>query len=283
VVSNPEFLREGSAVSDYLYPDRIVVGGEETAAVDELVELYRPIIEGVSGARVEPVPVVRTDLVTAEMLKYASNAFLATKISFANELARICEFVGADITEVTAGMIATARDYKFNARILESAVAVNEGQRDMVVQLLLQHLRTLRGARIAVFGLAFKAGTDDLRDSPAVDVARRLAQHGCFVAAYDPMVDEVPGAPEIRIAPDVYSAARNADAIVIATDWPHFGQLDLERLHNEAPGALVLDGRNMLDRGAVEAAGFRYQGIGRRSIKAVPAAATDWPAEESAA
>jgi UDPglucose 6-dehydrogenase len=256
--------------------------------------------------------VVRTDLVTAEMLKYASNAFLATKISFANELARICEFVGADITEVTAGMgldsriggmflaaglgwggscfgkdtaalIATARDYKFNARILESAVAVNEGQRDMVVQLLLQHLRTLRGARIAVFGLAFKAGTDDLRDSPAVDVARRLAQHGCFVAAYDPMVDEVPGAPEIRIAPDVYSAARNADAIVIATDWPHFGQLDLERLHNEAPGALVLDGRNMLDRGAVEAAGFRYQGIGRRSIKAVPAAATDWPAEESAA
>jgi UDPglucose 6-dehydrogenase len=313
VVSNPEFLREGSAVSDYLYPDRIVVGGEDAEAVTELVEIYRPIIEGVSGARVEPVPVVRTDLVTAEMLKYASNAFLATKISFANELARICEFVGADITEVTAGMgldsriggmflaaglgwggscfgkdtaalIATARDYNFTARILESTVGVNDGQRQMVVQLLLQHLRTLRGARIALFGLAFKAGTDDLRDSPAVDVARRLAEHGCFVAAYDPMVDSVPGAPDIRIAPDPYTAARNADAIVIATDWPMFAQLDLQRLHAEAPGALVLDGRNLLDPLAVEAVGFRYQGIGRRSTpqagtgyQARPAAGDQWP------
>jgi UDPglucose 6-dehydrogenase len=295
VVSNPEFLREGNAVHDYLHPERVVLGSDDPEALEELAELYRPILERqVPGQAVDgpPIPLVRTDLVTAEMTKYASNAFLATKISFANEMSRICELVGADVTEVTTGMgldgrigpqfldagigwggscfgkdvsalVSTAAEYGYRARLLSATMAVNEDQRHLVVEELLRHLKTLRGARVALLGLAFKPQTDDLRDSPAVDVAQRLVDHGVFVTAYDPVVTEVRSVPALRMAGDPYQAAWGADAVVVATDWPQFLGLDLVRLRREARGDLFFDGRNNFDPNAVEEAGFRYVGIGR--------------------
>ncbi len=230
IVSNPEFLREGSAVQDFLHPDRVVLGSDDQRALNTAVNVYKPILEqripGDVGKR-DVVPLLQTKLTTAEMIKYASNAFLATKISFANEIARLCDFVGADVTEVTAGMgldtriggrfldaglgwggscfgkdlsalISTAGEYGYRPRLLESAVSVNESQRKYVVDLLLRDLRTLRGAKICILGLSFKPHTDDLRDSPAVDVASRLIGRGAFVAAYDPMVTVVPEVPDIR-------------------------------------------------------------------------------------
>ena len=294
VVSNPEFLREGTAVSDYLHPDRVVVGGDDPAAINELVEVYQPILDQSfpgSGRR-GLVPLVRTDLITAEMTKYASNAFLATKISFANEMARLCELVGADITTVTSGMgldarigprfldaglgwggscfdkdvsalITTASEYGYHARMLEATVAVNANQRHLVVEKLLSHLKTLRGARVAVLGLAFKPGTDDLRDSPALDVARQLIGRGAFVSAYDPVVTSLPDDPEVRVAEDAYAAADGADAIVLATDWPQFLDLDFRRLRSLTDGTLLFDGRNSLSPAVVQAAGFVYEGVGR--------------------
>ncbi|WP_262320432.1 UDP-glucose dehydrogenase family protein [Acidiferrimicrobium sp. IK] len=309
VVSNPEFLREGNAVHDYLHPDRVVLGSDDPAALDTLAELYQPILSQTlpGEAPGEQVPLVRTDLVTAEMTKYASNAFLATKISFANEIARLCEMVGADITEVTAGMgldtriggrfldaglgwggscfgkdvsalISTAGDYGYRTRILEAAVEVNEDQRNLVVEALLHDLKTLRGARIALLGLAFKPGTDDLRDSPAVAVAERLVHRGCFVTAFDPVVGALPGHPDVRIAASATEAAWQADAVVLATDWQEFLGLDLKSLRAETRGDLFFDGRNIFDPGLVEAAGFRYRGIGRGVPKTVERVAKE-PAE----
>lgn len=296
VVSNPEFLREGNAVDDYLNPDRVVLGSDDHAALNELAELYRPILDrrvpGKAPSNLPPVPLVVTDLVTAEMTKYASNAFLATKISFANEMSRLCEMIGADVTEVTAGMgldqriggmfldaglgwggscfgkdisalLATAEDYGYRARLLTATVEVNQDQRHLVVEQLLRHLKTLRGARVALLGLAFKPGTDDLRDSPAVDVARRLLSRGCFVTAHDPVVHELPQLPGVRMASDPYRAAWGSDAVVLATDWPQFLGLDLVRLRTATRGTLFFDGRNNFDPVAVRAAGFDYLGIGR--------------------
>jgi UDPglucose 6-dehydrogenase len=288
VVSNPEFLREGCAVEDFLRPDRIVLGSESAHALDVMVSLYEPIIK----ARDPEVPVLRTDLVTAEMLKYASNAFLATKISFANELARMCEFVGADVCKVTEGMgldrrigpmflsaglgwggscfgkdtaalIAAAKGYGYRARLFEAAVAVNNDQRDHVIDLLLQHFRTLRGVRVTVLGITFKPGTDDLRDSPALDVIRRLVARNCFVSAHDPAITALTDHPEVRIYDDPYLAAHGADAVVIATEWPQFAGLDLPRLNSGAPGALLLDARNLIDPLEASMAGLHYQGVGR--------------------
>ncbi|MGI8493012.1 MAG: UDP-glucose dehydrogenase family protein [Acidimicrobiales bacterium] len=295
VVSNPEFLREGSAVQDFLHPDRVVLGSDDEEALELVTAVYRPVLDQeIPGSkhRVEAVPLVLTDLVTAEMTKYASNAFLATKISFANEMARLCEHVGADITEVTAGMgldtriggqfldaglgwggscfgkdvlalINTATDYGYRTRILQAVMDVNNDQRHLVVDQLLRHLKTLRGARVALLGLAFKPGTDDLRDSPAVDVAKRLVARGAFVHAYDPVVDLVPDVPEIRVAADAYEAVWGADAVVLATDWSEFLSLDLARLRTATRGDLWFDGRNNFDPEAVQRAGFRYVGIGR--------------------
>jgi UDPglucose 6-dehydrogenase len=288
VVSNPEFLREGSAINDFLRPDRIVLGSDSERALDIMVDVYRPVIEAVDPH----VPVVRTDLVTAEMLKYASNAFLATKISFANELARICELVGADVCRVTEGMgldrrigtqflsaglgwggscfgkdtaalAATARGYGYRAQLLESAIAVNQDQRSHVIELLQRHFYTLRGLRVTVLGLAFKPGTDDMRDSPALDVVQRLVGQGCFVSAHDPGISNLPEHPEVKVFGDPYSAVRGVEAVIIATEWPLYGRLNLSRLSRQAPGALLLDARNIVDPTMASAAGFHYQGIGR--------------------
>jgi nucleotide sugar dehydrogenase len=309
VVSNPEFLREGNAVQDYLHPDRVVLGSSSRDALAALVEVYRPILDqdfpGCPSTR-ERVPVLLTGLETAEMTKYASNAFLATKISFANEVARLCDFVGADVTEVTAGMgldcrignrfldaglgwggscfgkdlqalVGTAREYGYRPALLEAAITVNEAQRQLAVDLLLRQLKTVRGARIGLLGLAFKADTDDLRDSPALDIARRLVQRGAFVTAYDPMVRTLPASEGVRVVGDAYTAALGADAIVLATEWPQFLDLDLARLHAAARGNLFLDGRNLFDPIKVRRAGFVYLGIGRPGEVAVPVAVTGDP------
>jgi UDPglucose 6-dehydrogenase len=293
VVSNPEFLREGAAVNDFLHPDRVVLGGDDEAALDLVTEMYRPVLnQSFPGGRNIEVAILRTGLATAEMTKYASNAFLATKVSFANEMAHLCELVGADITEVTTGMgldgriggqfldaglgwggscfgkdvaalIATAHEYDYKPRLLEASVGVNEDQRNLVVTELLRHLKTIRGARVAILGLSFKPGTDDVRDSPAVDVARRLVRREAFVSAFDPMVSHLPDDPQIRIAPDALGAVAGADAVVVATDWPQFLTLDLEQLAQRMRGDLFFDGRNLFDPASVARARLRYAGIGR--------------------
>jgi len=295
VVSNPEFLREGNAVQDFLHPDRVVLGSDDPRALDIATDMYRPILDqripGDIGHR-EVVPLLQTKLTTAEMIKYASNAFLATKISFANEIARLCDFVGADITEVTAGMgldtriggrfldaglgwggscfgkdlsalVSTAEEYGYRPRILEGSIAVNQSQRKYVVDELLRQLKTLRGTRICILGLAFKPDTDDLRDSPALDVASRLLDKGAFVTAYDPMVHAVPGVSDIRLMPDALTAAADADAVVLATEWPQFLTIDLAELRATMRGDLFFDGRNNFDPEVVRRAGLRYLGIGR--------------------
>jgi len=295
VVSNPEFLREGNAVQDFLHPDRVVIGSDDADARERVIEAYRPILDqqipGFLG-RSEPVPLVQTGLATAEMTKYASNSFLAAKVSFANEVARLCEYVGADVTEVMAGigldsriggrfleagigwggsclgkdlsaLITTALEYGYQPRLLQAVRAVNDDQRRLVVDELLRHLKTLRGARVCVLGLAFKSGTDDLRDSPGLDIARRLVQRGAFVSAYDPMVNVVEDEPEIRTFGDPLSAARGVDAVVITTDWPEFLTIDLAQLRELARGDVFFDGRNIFNPQRVRRAGFRYFGIGR--------------------
>lgn len=297
VVSNPEFLREGRAIEDYLHPDRVVLGSDDPKALELVAEVYAPILEQkISG---EPsrgtVPLLRSDLATGEMTKYASNAFLATKISFANEIARLCDFVGADVTVVTEGMgldrriggrfldaglgwggsclgkdlsalVGTAVEFGYHPRLLEASISVNDGQRQFIVDELLRQLRTLRGARICVLGLAFKPGTDDVRDSPGLDVAERLVGRGAFVSAYDPMVKSVPENSGIRLGLDVGAAARGADAIVLATEWPEFLQIDFQVMRQHMQGDLMVDGRNALDPTSLRIAGYRYIGIGRPSV-----------------
>ena len=300
VVSNPEFLREGSAVGDFLHPDRVVLGSDDKGALDIVAEVYAPIVEqDLPGQAVpgQPIPLLKTGLATAEMTKYAANAFLATKISFANEIARICDFVGADVTEVTAGigldsrigkqflnaglgwggscfgkdlsaLVSTAGDYGYRPELLEATIAVNVRQRQLIVEQLLAQLKTLRGARITLLGLAFKPDTDDLRDAPALDLAKRLLERGAFVTAYDPMVPEVSSIPELRLAEGILQAATSADAVIVATEWDEFVNMDLVQLRKLTNGAMFIDARNAFDPHAVTEAGFTYFGIGRSSVTA---------------
>jgi UDPglucose 6-dehydrogenase len=298
VVSNPEFLREGSAIHDFLYPDRIVIGSDDTLALETVAQLYRPIIEqSFTGGNGKAPRLVRTSLTTAETIKYAANAFLATKISFINEVANVCEMVGADVTEVSeaigldhrigsaalqAGvgwggscfgkdlhaLINIAEEYGASTTLLDAVVEVNARQRLVVVDKLRRHLKTLQGRRVGMLGLAFKPGTDDTRDSPALDIAERLVRQRVFVKAHDPVVDRLPGLPEVLLVADAYEVADDADALVLTTDWPEYLELDPRLLAARMRGDLVIDGRNVLDRRAFRAAGLRYEGFGR-------AAATD--------
>lgn len=293
VVSNPEFLREGSAVNDFLYPDRVVLGSDDAESIAAIAELYDPILEqSFPGADPARKPgLVKTTLVTAETIKYASNAFLATKISFINEVSRICELVGADVTEVAAGMgldgrigarfldagvgwggscfvkdvralIETGREFGYEAELLEATLAVNERQRDFVIDKLQRHLKTLHGRRIALLGLAFKPGTDDLRESPAVWLAEQLRDRGALVSAYDPIVNTIRHS-DVRVAGTAYEAADRADAVILVTDWPEFLALDLGMLRERMRGNLFIDGRNVFDPATLEEQGFAYEGIGR--------------------
>jgi UDPglucose 6-dehydrogenase len=302
VVSNPEFLREGSAIYDSLFPDRIVVGSESGEALDTLRVLYQPIIEQSFRTEMDPrpkvaVPFVTTDLASAEMIKYASNAFLATKISFINEMANLCELVGADVTEVAYGiglderigarflsagigwggscfpkdvaaLRAVAREYDYEPTLLAATVAVNERQRKQVISKLHRELRTLKGKRVALLGLSFKPNTDDLREAPSLKIAELLDSLGARVVCYDPMAGKkaastlLPGS--IKVVFDPYEALREAHAAVVVTEWEEVRELDLARvasLMRKPP--LLVDGRNALDPQEVRAAGIRYRGFGR--------------------
>ena len=300
VVSNPEFLREGSAVYDSLFPDRIVLGADERDALDTMRALYEPIIEQSFPTRTDPrpkdaVPFVTTDLVSAEMIKYAANAFLATKISFINEIAGICELVGADVGNVAHGiglderigsrflsagigwggscfpkdvtaLRATAREYDHEPVLLDAAVAVNERQRKQVIAKLQKDLRTLKGKRVALLGLAFKPNTDDLREAPSLKIASALDRHGARAVGYDPVAGKKAAGllHSLEVVFDPYEALSGAHAAVLVTEWDEFRELDLERaasLMKKPP--LLVDGRNALDPRDVNAAGIRYRGFGR--------------------
>ena len=283
-VSCPEFLKEGSAVNDFLNPDRVVVGDDRNWAGDAVVELYAPL----------DAPLVRTDVASAEMVKLASNAFLATKISFINEIANVCEETGADVVEVARGMglddrIGTkflqagigfggscfpkdvdalkqlAGNSGYHFQLLTAVIEVNELQKRRVIGKLHKHLGGLVGKRVALLGLAFKPNTDDMREASSLVLSARLHADGATVSAYDPVAEEearklVSG---ITFADSPLSAVRDADAVVLVTEWSELVRLDWSRVAEAMRGDLVIDGRNALDPDAVRAAGLSYEGIGR--------------------
>jgi UDPglucose 6-dehydrogenase len=297
VVSNPEFLREGSAVYDTFNPDRIVLGGNSDKAIAMMQELYQPIVnrEFAEEKSLPAVPVVVTDLSSAEMIKYAANSFLATKISFINEVANICDRVGADVTQVAKGigldsrigskflqagigwggscfpkdvsaLIHTADDYGYEAELLKSAVNVNQRQRLVTLEKLQQELKILKGKTIGLLGLTFKPDTDDMRDAPALNLIEQLNRLGAKVKAYDPIVSQSGlshGLSGVIIETDAERLADGCDALVLVTDWQQFLKLDYVKMATLMNHPVIIDGRNFLDRQAVQDAGFRYLGIGR--------------------
>ena len=295
-VSCPEFLREGSAVDDFLHPDRIVIGGEDPVAVDAVARVYAPVLEqSFLGGRPDRRPaLLTTDRATAETAKYAANAFLATKVSFINEIASICEATGADVTEVSraigldsrigpqflaagAGwggscfgkdiseLAATAGDHGLSTRLLRAAAEVNQEQRRAVVDKVRRQLGSINGRRVCLLGLAFKADTDDLRDAPALDIARLLIEEGAEVVAHDPLVRRVGDVPAVSVADSARDAISGADAVVLVTEWSDYLELDWREARARMRGRVVVDGRNALDPGEMSRLGFSYVGVGRRA------------------
>ncbi len=282
VVSNPEFLREGSAVHDFLNPDRVVIGSDDLGAAQRVALLFL-------GVR---APVILTDPASAETTKYASNAFLATKLSFVNAVAAVCEAVGANVTDVLLGLgydrrighaflnpgpgwggscfpkdtrallhIAEERGYDFS--LLRGVIDVNDEQFDRVVDKIAQAVGgSLAGKQVGALGLAFKAGTDDVRDSPALEVIGRLLDRGARVRAYDPAVAATTD-PRIELAADAYAACEGADVVAVLTEWTEFRSLDLDKLASVVSTPAIVDGRNLIDRDAARRRGFTYVGIGR--------------------
>jgi UDPglucose 6-dehydrogenase len=303
-VSCPEFLREGSAVDDFLHPDRVVIGadpGDEWAA-DAVEEIYRPV-----GGEI-----VRTDVASAEMIKLAANAFLATKISFINEIANVCEEVGADVTEVARGMgldkrighsflrpgvgyggscfpkdvsalkmLAGNTGYHF--QLLTAVIEVNELQKRRVIAKLEKHLGSLVGKKVALLGLAFKPETDDMREASSLVLASRLHGEGAEVRAYDPVAESRAGEllPTVEMCASAEEALEGADAAVLVTEWPEFAELDWDSLRGRMANPLVVDGRNFLDAERLREAGFAYEGIGRPGGDGPPGQAP--PTESSTA
>ncbi len=300
VASSPEFLREGSAIYDSLFPERIVVGAASRRAFDTLRILYEPIIEQSFPTERDPrpkvaVPFVTTDLVSAEMTKYASNAFLATKISFINEISNLCELVGADVTEVAYGigldgrigsrflnagigwggscfpkdisaLKAVAREYDYEPVLLNATAAVNERQRKQVISKLQWDLLTLKGKRVALLGLAFKPNTDDLREAASLEIASTLSSLGAKVVGYDPVAGKAAArlGGDLKVVFDPYEALLGAHAAVVVTEWGEIRNLDLKRAASlmKTP-SLIVDGRNALDPQAARGAGILYRGFGR--------------------
>ena len=282
VVSNPEFLREGSAVHDFLHPDRVVIGAEDQAAAIRVAALYIGLA----------APLMVTDPASAETIKYASNAFLATKISFVNAIAAVCEAVGADVADVVLGMgydkrigqeflrpgpgwggscfpkdsialVRIAEDAGYDFRLLKGVVEVNDQQFQRVVdKVRIAAGGSLHGVKVGAWGLTFKARTDDTRMSPAIEIIHRLQEAGAVVTAFDPAIDhEIEGIP---VAADPFSAAADAEVLAILTEWDEFRWLDLEQLGSSMAKKNVVDARNLLDRNRLRQHGFSYEGIGRR-------------------
>ena len=297
VVSNPEFLREGSAIYDTFNPDRIVLGSNNKKAITMMQELYDPITsrQYAENKSLPPVPVVVTDLSSAEMIKYAANAFLATKISFINEMANVCDRVGADVTQVAKGigldsrigdkflqagigwggscfpkdisaLIRTASDYGYETELLKSAVSINQRQQSIVIEKLQHELKILKGKIIGLLGLTFKPDTDDMRDAPSLKIIEQLNRLGAKVKAYDPIVSQTGishGLSGVIIETNAEMLADGCDALVLVTEWQEFLRLDYEKMVGLMTNPLVIDGRNFLDRVSLESLGFRYVGIGK--------------------
>ena len=285
VVSNPEFLREGSAIQDFMHPDRVVVGSNDRGAAEKVAMLYAPLAAPV---------LITPNIYTAEMVKYASNAFLATRISFINEIAWISERVGADAKLVAEGMgldrrigstyldagigwggscfkkdvtalTAVAERFNYHPELLHAVTDINRDQRLLVIDLLREALEELPGRVIGLLGLAFKPNTDDMRDAPSLDIAKVLLAAGAEVRAYDPAAMErskmlLPGVEYFR---DAYEVAAGADALVLVTEWNEFRHLDMARIKQLMRRPVVVDGRNIYDPTAMRSLGFTYRGIGR--------------------
>ena len=306
VASNPEFLREGNAVADSLYPDRIVVGTSDRRTMEMMQELYAPLVTQVFApppgvprpAGMEQVRLLATDLTSAEMIKYAANAFLAMKIGFANEIANICERVGAEAPEVMAGigldsrigarflnpgvgwggscfgkdihaLLHMAQEYGYDSKLLKASLEVNNAQRHMVIQKLQEKLYILKGRTIGLLGLAFKPDTDDLRDAPSLYIAERLLQMGARVKAYDPIAmnacRQQRSDLKIRYCASVQEVAQGSDALVVVTEWSQFRALDLPALAAVMANPILVDGRNVFGPEVAAAAGFDYTGVGRNA------------------
>ncbi|MEK9580683.1 MAG: UDP-glucose/GDP-mannose dehydrogenase family protein [Acidimicrobiaceae bacterium] len=280
VVSNPEFLREGSAVDDFLHPDRVVIGSDDEAAASHVASLYVDC-----GA-----PIMVTDPASAETCKYAANAFLATKLSFTNAIAAVCEAVGADVNDVLLGMgydhrigreflrpgpgwggscfpkdskaiISIAEDAGYDFALMRGVIQANDEQFDRIVRKV-ESVTSLDGATVGVLGIAFKAGTDDTRESPAIEVMKRLLAKGAMVKAYDPAVTSL-NLDGVDVVGNAYAACEGASAIVVATEWNEFTLLDFDRVGTLVAERNMIDARNLLDRDALTKRGFTYQGVGR--------------------
>ncbi|MGA2101972.1 MAG: UDP-glucose/GDP-mannose dehydrogenase family protein [Candidatus Sulfotelmatobacter sp.] len=315
VASNPEFLREGTAVTDFLFPDRIVVGCDGDRSAEVLRAIYAPLTDGSyyehadaiprPDRAVTPPPLIVTSTKSAELIKHASNAFLAMKISFINAVASVCESVGADVNQVVHGVgtdsrigsrflnpgigyggscfpkdvmafRSVARECGYDFRLLDEVMRINEDQRHRFLRKVRSALWTLRGKNLAVLGLAFKGGTDDIRESPALILVQTLLQEGSKICAYDPAAiertREVLGSA-IVFANSAYDAAHGADALLILTEWEEFANLDLSRLRQELRYPIVIDGRNLYDPDVMATQGFTYYSVGRSASHpdAVPA------------
>jgi len=309
VVSNPEFLREGSAVKDFLYPDRIVVGSNSERALGHLREMYGPLIDGSYAQRPDAVPkpdraslppvYIETSTQSAELIKHACNAFLAMKISFINAVANVCEAVGADIEDVCKGIgsdtrigprflragigyggscfpkdvaafRSAARKHGYRFELLDEVHRINQQQRQRFLKKVRMALWTLKNKRLAVLGLAFKDGTDDVRESPAIDIIKGLIQEGCQITAFDPAAveraKEILG-NSIDYASDPYAAAKDADALLILTEWKEFATLDLLRIKQLLNYPIVLDGRNLYTPEDMARAGLNYYSMGRAPLE----------------
>ena len=284
VVSCPEFLREGSAISDFMQPHRTVLGSLDAEAAEKVAQLHLPL----------RAPIVLTDLRTAEMIKYASNAFLATKISFINEIANVCEALGADVKEVAVGMgydqrigpyfldaglgyggSCSPKDVKAlsymaaekgrHPQLLNAVMEINDDRRPMSVSHLKEMLGDLSGKTVGLLGLSFKPNTDDMRDAPSITIAETLISNGARVCAYDPVAMDIarPLLPEVEMCPDPYTMAEDCDALMIVTEWNEFKQLDLERIRDSMYQPVVFDGRNIYDPDTMARLGFQYRGVGR--------------------
>jgi UDPglucose 6-dehydrogenase len=307
VVSNPEFLREGTAILDFLHPDRIVVGASSERSAELLRRIYEPLtagsyyaqpdaLQGVCNAQ-HPAKLLVTSAQSAEIIKHASNAFLALKISFINAVANLAEAVDADIEDIAAGIgldsrigpkflnaglgyggscfpkdvaafhwVAQQRGVDF--QLLEDVRKINETQKDIFFNKVLSALWTLRGKRLAALGLSFKGNTDDIRESPAIDVIRKLLDAGATVTAYDPAAtarakEALPPTKKLSYAADIYEAAKDADAVLILTDWKEFANIDLMRLNQAVKFPIVIDGRNLYDPHHMQEHGFTYVSVGR--------------------
>ncbi len=287
IVSNPEFLREGAAIGDFMRPDRVVIGSRDDEAVAIMKDLYRPLY-------LIETPFVITSVEAAELTKYAANAFLATKISFINEIANLCDMIGCDVHDVaravgmdgrigrkflhpgpgfggscfpkdTTALVSIAREYGADSLIVEAVVEVNQLQRKRMVEKIERLVGDLKGKTVAVLGLAFKPGTDDMRDAPAIDIIPALVGRGARVRAYDPVAMDAARKflPEIEYAAGEYEAVEGADALVFMTEWNEFRALDMEKIRTLMRAPKVIDLRNIYEPADMRALGFEYAGVGR--------------------